>query len=257
MSHPEMRVAVVGKTRESPDQKLTIPERYLPHIYRNNLLPIVIDGLMSDEEIRHAGHLASGIIFIGGDDINPELYGQTRQAKTDIPDMERDRAEKILFNEVEKGKPFAGICRGAQKLNILKGGTLHQDIIPKQWTKRRNNMTILHGRRNPKVELLYQEKYRHPVHLSKGSLAYRVFRDALTGEGVLNGPNMHHQAVAYAPPTIEVTGVAPDGIKEAFELKDHPFALAVQWHPEADEHQGDLYFRAISYAIIDYLKKAS
>jgi len=33
-------------------------------------------------------------------------------------------------------------------------------------------------------------------------------------------------------PLLRIVGHAPDGLVEAIELPEHPFGLAVQWHPE-------------------------
>jgi putative glutamine amidotransferase len=42
----------------------------------------------------------------------------------------------------------------------------------------------------------------------------------------------HHQAVKDPAPSFNVTAKANDGVIEAIEAKDHPFAVGVQWHPE-------------------------
>jgi putative glutamine amidotransferase len=44
--------------------------------------------------------------------------------------------------------------------------------------------------------------------------------------------SLHHQAAKEIAPSLKAVGYADDGIIEALELPDHPFGLAVQWHPE-------------------------
>lgn len=68
-------------------------------------------------------------IFWGGTDVNPALYNQIKHKTTQKPDEERDKKEKTLFNLCIINKtPMIGICRGAQFLNVMNGGTLIQDI---------------------------------------------------------------------------------------------------------------------------------
>jgi gamma-glutamyl-gamma-aminobutyrate hydrolase PuuD len=52
------------------------------------------------------------------------------------------------------------------------------------------------------------------------------------GEPILKVNSLHHQGLKDIAPSLRVTGVAPDGLVEAVELPDHPFGIAVQWHPE-------------------------
>ncbi|MEI7990656.1 MAG: gamma-glutamyl-gamma-aminobutyrate hydrolase family protein, partial [Chloroflexota bacterium] len=42
----------------------------------------------------------------------------------------------------------------------------------------------------------------------------------------------HHQAVDKLGKGLRITATAADGIVEGVELKDHPFCVGVQWHPE-------------------------
>lgn len=69
------------------------------------------------------------IIFNGGADIGTEIYGEV-PVMDRIPLMpsNRDRKEIAIFEQF-KGKKFMfGICRGAQLLNCLNGGTLWQHV---------------------------------------------------------------------------------------------------------------------------------
>lgn len=69
------------------------------------------------------------ILFEGGTDVNPLLYGERRNRYTGRPDLERDAFEKSIFEQAKrKGASFIGICRGAQFLTVLSGGKLIQDV---------------------------------------------------------------------------------------------------------------------------------
>ena len=81
-------------------------------------------GWTETDDIRRAALVQ----FTGGPDVSPELYGQKRHPKT-YSDPKRDEGEKELFNQAQAlGLATAGICRGAQFLNVMCGGSLYQDV---------------------------------------------------------------------------------------------------------------------------------
>lgn len=68
------------------------------------------------------------VIFTGGADVNPALYGETRHPRTFIHSA-RDSREIELYNYcLERGIPMFGVCRGAQFLHVMNGGKLFQDV---------------------------------------------------------------------------------------------------------------------------------
>lgn len=68
------------------------------------------------------------LVFWGGTDVNPELYGQ-RNKFSGRPDIGRDAIEKKIFEDaLERGIPMLGICRGSQFLTVMSGGELYQDV---------------------------------------------------------------------------------------------------------------------------------
>ena len=70
-----------------------------------------------------------GLIITGGRDVDPESYGQQRHPATDEPAGPRDEWEFALLRAaLRRGMPVLGICRGAQMLNVVLGGTLHQHL---------------------------------------------------------------------------------------------------------------------------------
>lgn len=71
------------------------------------------------------------IIFDGGADINPFYYKETNDGLSKVH-CYRDIFDTGLFHMFKNFPiPFVGICRGAQFLNVMLGGTLNQDIKPK------------------------------------------------------------------------------------------------------------------------------
>ena len=71
---------------------------------------------------------ADFVVFTGGADINPAIYGEDVHPYTHFMDQ-RDKREIADYEKAKGlGKAMLGICRGAQLLNCLAGGTLFQDI---------------------------------------------------------------------------------------------------------------------------------
>ena len=124
--------------------------------------------------------------------------------------------------------PLFAICRGAQLLNVVCGGSLLQHLDdPEPHRPRRT------GDSGP-----YQSGW-HDVDVVRGSLLAR-----LTGVASMRVNSRHHQAVTperLAAGLVSAATTAEGGIAiiEAIEVPGHPFALGVQWHPERSEMQDD------------------
>ena len=73
-------------------------------------------------------HRADVVMFTGGADVSPNLYGEPLGEYT-YSDRERDEQEVCYANyAIGKGLPMLGICRGAQFLTVMAGGKLIQDV---------------------------------------------------------------------------------------------------------------------------------
>jgi len=68
------------------------------------------------------------VLFTGGEDVNPELYGETRLAKTLFNRLRDDRDQAIYHGALERSLPMVGICRGGQFLNVMNGGKMWQHV---------------------------------------------------------------------------------------------------------------------------------
>jgi gamma-glutamyl-gamma-aminobutyrate hydrolase PuuD len=67
----------------------------------------------------------------------------------------------------------------------------------------------------------------HEVKVEEGTHLVEIF-----GEPILRVNSLHHQGLKDIAAAVRVAGLAPDGLVEAVELPEHPFGVAVQWHPE-------------------------
>jgi putative glutamine amidotransferase len=156
-----------------------------------------------------------GVLFSGGADIDPRLYGEEIDPRAGVEvDPQRDQVELPLARAAwEAGVPVLGICRGIQTLAVALGGSLYQDLT-------------LAGRAG-RVHRAERGDATHPVQVAPCSrLAALLGADSL----VVN--SAHHQAVKVVAPGLVVTALSPDGVIEAVEAPARPFVVAVQWHPE-------------------------
>ncbi|KHL19326.1 putative glutamine amidotransferase [Mumia flava] len=156
-----------------------------------------------------------GLVLVGGSDVDPALYGAGPHDATDPPQRQRDTWEALLVHEaIARGVPFLGICRGAQVLGVALGGTLHQHVP---------EVIGHHGHRAGNAVFTPTVVTTVP-----GTRVADILGDGVTA------PCYHHQAIDRVADGLVVGARDDDGLVEAVELPDHPFGVAVQWHPEED-----------------------
>ncbi|OEV29956.1 glutamine amidotransferase [Streptomyces nanshensis] len=163
----------------------------------------------SDEQARRIVSRLDALVVSGGPDVEPVRYGAEPGPDCGPPDPERDAWELALTRAaLDQRVPLLGICRGMQILNVLLGGTLVQHMEGHRGT--------------PGV---FAEHAVRPV---PGTRLAQVLPEPVSV------PTYHHQAVARVGDGLVPGAYAEDGTIEALELPgdEHPFVLAVQWHPE-------------------------
>lgn len=68
------------------------------------------------------------VVFTGGADVDPALYGEKPHHSTHIS-KSRDERDIEAFNKcIKDGIPMFGVCRGLQFIHVMLGGTLYQDV---------------------------------------------------------------------------------------------------------------------------------
>jgi putative glutamine amidotransferase len=162
-----------------------------------------------------------GILFAGGEDVDPSFYDEPKRYPTVQTDPARDEFELALLDAVRECRiPVLGICRGMQVINVKFGGTLYQDL-----------------KRDPYSETGFQVEHKQAG--SRNAATHTVtltepesrLAEAFRGSCRVN--SMHHQAVRRVGRGLKVTAYSEDGLAEAVEdAGDYPFLMAVQWHPE-------------------------
>jgi putative glutamine amidotransferase len=159
--------------------------------------------------------IVDGVILAGGGDIDPEHYAGTSHETMYLLDPERDKSELALARIlVNQDLPLLGICRGSQVINVALGGTLIEhlpDVVGED---------VLH--RAPPRQPIAHEVQIDPESRLAG----------IMGQTMVAPMSWHHQAIRQLAPSLRVVACAPDGTIEAVEKPDHPWLIAVQWHPE-------------------------
>jgi putative glutamine amidotransferase len=159
-----------------------------------------------------------GVLFSGGGDIDTQFFGAVNHPKVKGVDVERDRMEIYLLEKlVAQGKPFMGICRGLQLVNVGMGGSLYTDIADQ----------VPGAAKHDYYPDWARDHLAHPVEIIPDTKLAGIL-----GESVVEVNSLHHQGINKLAEGLLVSSYSPDGLVEAAELPSHPFGLAVQWHPE-------------------------
>jgi putative glutamine amidotransferase len=213
---------IIGVTTlegKNPDGLPTVVllQAYIYAILQAGGVPVVIPSMLADNGWDILYERLDGVVFSGGGDIAPVHFNGEDHPRIADVDPLRDTIELSLLQAViNDGKPFLGICRGIQTVNVGLGGTLYEHLGEQ-----------FRG----EIDHTYPTSMRtHLVHEVKIEEGTRIAE--VVGEPVLRVNSMHHQGLRKIAPGLHVTGYAPDGLVEAVELPNHPFGLAVQWHPE-------------------------
>jgi putative glutamine amidotransferase len=191
-----------------------VPAQYVEAVERAGGRPLLVPP--AEEGVDETLDALDGLIFSGGSDLEPEMYGQEPHDATQGVVPERDEAELALLSAaLERDMPVLAICRGSQVLNVALGGDLVQHL----------------------PEVVGDEKHKH----TPGVFAdHDVELEQGTRIGELLGnrapvKSHHHQGFGRLGEGLVEAGRAEDGTIEAVEDPSRRFALGVLWHPEAGE----------------------
>jgi putative glutamine amidotransferase len=156
------------------------------------------------------------VIFSGGSDLDPELYGEEAHAETTGIVRERDDFELALMQEaLARDMPILAICRGSQVLNVALGGDLEQHVPDRVGTNVHKETAGVFAEHD--VEVLPQTRL-----------------SAILGDRH-DVKSHHHQGFGDLGSGLREAARAPDGTVEALEDPTRRFTLGVLWHPEAGE----------------------
>ncbi|MBL4615295.1 MAG: gamma-glutamyl-gamma-aminobutyrate hydrolase family protein [Magnetovibrio sp.] len=182
------------------------------------ILPASGEGGHAEEVLK----ICDGLYLTGSvSNVEPHHYDGPPSAKGTLHDPKRDATTlPLIRHAVEQGIPVFAICRGFQEMNVAFGGTLHQKVheVPGHMDHRED--------RSQPLEVYYGPA--HEIKLAPGGVL-----STLAPSDHVTVNSLHGQGVDRLAPGLEVEARAPDGLVEAFHVKDaKAFAVGVQWHPE-------------------------
>lgn len=204
-------------------------------------VPIIIPLVDDETALRRLYDQCSGLLFSGGNDLDPASYNADPSPHIKNPSPKRDKQElKLLGWALNDDKPVLGICRGMQLINVALGGSLHQDIVSE-----------LPDSHNHEVSAHNQNMHHiaHELTIKPGSLLAKSLSSDHASTNAL-----HHQAIQKLGDGIVATAHAEDGIIEAIELPGKKFVVGIQSHPEALEAEAEPLWRQLFVAFIDSAK---
>jgi putative glutamine amidotransferase len=204
-----------GQTGVWDTEMAMLPAFYLEGVTRAGGIAVILPPQeIGAEDARNVLAGLDGLVVTGGRDVEASRYGHASHELAEKPDRLRDLLEdELITAAIQMKLPFLGICRGAQVLNVNRGGTLIQhlpDLVG-------DNRYLPGGGNFAHMEMSVREGSR---------------LSSIVGVQVQNAALYHHQAIDEPGEGLEVVAYSPDGIVQAVEVEDHPFGLAVQWHPE-------------------------
>ena len=203
---------------EPPREELGLGLTYVTAVERAGAIPVVLPPLDRNVVDELLDGLA-GLCLSGGPDLDPARYRRRPHPALGPTEPEVDRFELALVRRADARKlPLLAICRGAQVLNVARGGALHQHLPDLQQDE---GKSIQHRQSET------GEATTHEVAVQPGTML-----EGIAGRNELEVNSFHHQAVARLGRGLVPTAYAPDGVIEGIEAADHPFAVGVQWHAE-------------------------
>jgi putative glutamine amidotransferase len=218
-----MSTPMIGITTFRQQNKYGLPmiclmESYVQAVVQAGGAPFLIPLGLPEDLLKEMVAKVDGMLFTGGGDIDPALYGGEAHEKVDQIDADRDRIEMQAIKEsLRVRKPFLGICRGLQLVNVAAGGGLHTHISDQH----PNALEHCYYPEWPRAYLA------HEISLKEGSRLAQVM-----GVQQAQVNSQHHQGISVLGRGLEANAFAPDGLIEGIEIPNYPFGMAVQWHPE-------------------------
>jgi len=200
-----------------------VGEKYIEAVARAaDAIPVLIPSLDPLVAIEELLERVDGVLLTGSaSNVEPHRYAGPASDSGTLHDSYRDALTLPLIPlAVASGVPVLGVCRGFQEMNVAFGGTL--------WQKVHEVPGLTDHRENKEDPLEVQYGPAHEVELVPGGVLHR-----LAGADRVKVNSVHGQGVQKLGGALEVEARAPDGLVEAFRVRDaRDFAVAVQWHPE-------------------------
>lgn len=200
-AEPGLTIGVSGPSRQRLTHRLI---RFGLHLYGARTL-FIRPGSNVDVS------MLDGLVLSGGTHVHPSRYGQEPEVRAHYDRIRDETDWRLLMEAQALHLPVLGICRGAQLINIFRGGSLCQDITPLRVNTRHRPLLL-------------------PLQ------TVRLVSDSLVGH-IMRGPTIganriHSQSIKRLGRGLRVVALDNDYFVQAIESEEGHWLLGVQWHPE-------------------------
>ncbi len=201
-----------GDDQQERQAAVKVGFAYVAAVCEAGGIPLILPPVDSPQAIEQYLENLDGLLLIGGADIPPAAYNQQPHPTVQVMSQHRwDFERQLIRTWFDSGKPMLGICLGMQFTNVVRGGTMIQDIPSQVGTQ------VIH-------------RGNHALHKVTIEPSSRLYKILATDQPVVF--SSHHQAVDKLGDGLKVVAHSDDGVVEALERTDDAFGLFVQWHPE-------------------------
>jgi putative glutamine amidotransferase len=191
-----------------------LPESYGLALTAAGAAPVLIPPVDDVEALERIFSSLDGILFPGGLDVHPRHFDQEIHPSVTV-DEPLDALELRLATwAAEREVTTLGICRGQQLLNVALGGSLVQDLPTA-------------GTDHPQSDADVRGHLAHTIDVQAESRLAAMF-----GATTFGVNSFHHQAIDRLGRGLKAVAWSPDGVIEGVESTEHPWLMAVQFHPE-------------------------
>lgn len=191
-------------------------ERYVKAVCNNGGSPLIIPYCQGFKGAHDLLMQCDGLIFSGGKDVNPRLYGEEPAQCLGPVDYGLDLFLYDLMRfAIEMDKPILAICKGMQLMNVALGGSLYQDL------SLRDCESLNHLQTEDK-SLPY-----HEVYLKENTRLWEI----LDRTPLIQTNSLHHQCVKKLGRDLIISSTSTDELVESFEDREG-LRMGIQWHPE-------------------------
>jgi putative glutamine amidotransferase len=191
-----------------------IPLSYVTSVEGAGGRPLLVPP--SEDAVEETLDVLDGVVFSGGNDLDPAGYGADAHPQTTGVSPSRDRGELALLDAaLARDLPVLAVCRGSQLLNVLRGGDLVQHLPD-----------VLGHERHKHTPGVFGE---HEVELVPGTRLAEILGQRASAK------SHHHQGYGRLGAGLREAARADDGVVEAIEDPRQRFAIGVLWHPEEEE----------------------